>query len=217
MKKLSFFSPTFAAVFLFISPAIAANKVVVIPLKANQTAGTNGQVQYNDDGKNAGAEVYYNKATGRVGIGTSSPATKLEVKGEILTTDVNGAPRLWGEGRPGVSINSNSWVDSTMTGVQVASGNTYVTWEGVAAGCPINTWVCTLAERGTGTVATPDENYTSCDGMTSVAAGIGIGRVTDASLHATSPAFAKNVFENGFWENSHKCNYYYAWCCRDKP
>ncbi len=217
MKKLSFFSLAVAGAFLFASLANATNPVVVIPLKTNQIAGTDGQIQYNDDGKSAGAEVYYDKATGRVGVGTSSPTAPLEVKGEILTTDANGAARLWGEGRPGVTIFNDTWTDSTMIGIQVASSNTYVTWGGVAAGCPANTWVCTFAERGTGTVATPDLNFTSCDGITSMSDGRGRGRVADASLHAVGPAYAKNVYENGEYEFSHKCNYYYAWCCRDKP
>ena len=45
-------------------------------------AGTNGQFVYNNNGSAAGAEVYYEKSTGNVGIGTTSPAALLDVSGE---------------------------------------------------------------------------------------------------------------------------------------
>jgi hypothetical protein len=52
---------TLATVMLFCMSAMAADKVVVIPM-GSSAKGTTGQVQYNDGGKTAGAEVYYDKA-----------------------------------------------------------------------------------------------------------------------------------------------------------
>ncbi|HBI15902.1 MAG TPA: hypothetical protein DDY20_10385 [Desulfobulbaceae bacterium] len=72
---------------LYASTLQAADKVVVIPMGSGAKGtvepvaqGTNGQVQYNDEGKMAGAEVYYDKATG-----------KLELPGEIRTTVATGS------------------------------------------------------------------------------------------------------------------------------
>ncbi len=59
--------------------AISQDKVVVIPMGSDKAAGINGQIQYNDGGKDAGAEVYYEKATGAIGIGTSSPSEKIHI------------------------------------------------------------------------------------------------------------------------------------------
>ncbi len=64
------------------SYALAADKVAVIPLLSSKAAGTDGQVQYNDSGKAAGAEVYYNKNSSKVGIGTTFLDTKLVIYGD---------------------------------------------------------------------------------------------------------------------------------------
>lgn len=46
--------------------------------------GSDKQVQFNDGGTLAGAaQLYWNKATNRLGIGTASPATTLQVEGAI--------------------------------------------------------------------------------------------------------------------------------------
>ena len=78
MKKI------FLMTMLFIvgigATAVAQNKAVVIPLISNRAAGIDGQFQYNDGGKNAGAEVYYDKATGNFGIGTTTPNGPLTIK-----------------------------------------------------------------------------------------------------------------------------------------
>jgi hypothetical protein len=44
-------------------------------------AGSDKQFVYNDNGSAAGAGVYYDKSTGKVGIGVSSPPAKLSIQG----------------------------------------------------------------------------------------------------------------------------------------
>lgn len=72
-------SLTLVIVLLFAASAIAADKVVVVPLGSSKVAGNNGQVQYNDDGMIAGAEVYYDKTNIRVGIGTDTPVSIFQI------------------------------------------------------------------------------------------------------------------------------------------
>jgi hypothetical protein len=45
--------------------------------------GTNTQIQFNDNGTFGGANIYYDKITGNVGIGTTSPSEKFDVVGNI--------------------------------------------------------------------------------------------------------------------------------------
>ena len=66
----------------FASFALAADKVVVVPLSGSKAAGVDGQLQYNDSGKEAGAEVYYDKESSHLGIGTTFTDTKLVVQGD---------------------------------------------------------------------------------------------------------------------------------------
>ncbi len=123
-----------SSILLMSSLATAAPpKVVVVPLGGSKVAGTNGQVQYNDDGKIAGAEVYYDTSTGL-----------LEVKGEIRSSDTEGDNRLWGEGRPGVSV--PIWTEETIKGYHQGRSNQATGWDNTAAGCPRETWVCTLQD-----------------------------------------------------------------------
>jgi len=81
MGKVSITS--FLLIIFFASFTLAADKVVVVPLSsAPKPAGENGQVQYNDNGTTGGAELYYAKDSGRVGIGTANINTKLVVHGD---------------------------------------------------------------------------------------------------------------------------------------
>lgn len=73
----------------FSTSAVSQNNVVVVPLNSSRAAGIDGQIQYNDGGKSAGAEVYYAKDSGNVGIGTLLPEKKLQVTGGQIRIDSN--------------------------------------------------------------------------------------------------------------------------------
>jgi len=114
-------------------PSMAQNKVVVIPM-GSSAKGTNGQVQYNDGGKTAGAEVYYDKATG-----------KLVLPGELRTVDGAGNSRLWGKAMPGSLLthtDPNGYC-TTSAGVKYALSARLESWGNTDKVCPQGTWVCT--------------------------------------------------------------------------
>jgi hypothetical protein len=120
--------------------ATAADKVVVIPM-GSSAKGTDGQVQYNDNGTTAGAEVYYDKATG-----------KLELSGELRTVDGAGSNRLWGKGRPGnglVTHTDPNGYCTTSAGIKHALSSRMDNWGNADNVCPAGTWVCSQADLPT--------------------------------------------------------------------
>ena len=72
---------------LFAQSVIAQDKVVVVPLSSNRAGGSDSQVQYNDNGRIAGANIYYEKSTGGLGIGMASPTGLLHIYDQL--------PGLW--------------------------------------------------------------------------------------------------------------------------
>lgn len=92
MKKITFISCMLAGC-LALSPALAQDKVVVVPLgKSTRVAGTDKQVQYNDNGTQAGANVYYNKTTGNVGIGEAADTSAGD---DLSIVDMDGHAVLY--------------------------------------------------------------------------------------------------------------------------
>lgn len=104
---------------------------------------------------------------GNVGIGTTNPQAKLEIRGELRTTSAAGVARHWGRGRPGSARYGTSGVESglcTNGGVNFGLSYSTTNWNTAETVCPLGTWVCTLAERGTAACNTtrPD---TTVDGV----------------------------------------------------
>ena len=104
---------------------LAQNKVVVVPLDTSgpQVAGSNGQIQYNNNGNIGGAQVYYDKSTGNVGIGDANPSEALDVNGSVSAVDYYGdGSNLTGvvtsESDPTVASSVKDGVDwSELTGI----------------------------------------------------------------------------------------------------
>ena len=96
-------------------------------------AGTNGQLVYNDSGTAAGAEAYYDKATGNVGIGTSNPQGKFEVvTGNTVTVALDQYQTTTGNWQPS---DSDNWQSFT-AGVSGKLTRVDVRWHAPCAGIP---------------------------------------------------------------------------------
>jgi hypothetical protein len=158
-------------------------------------------------------------SSGNVGIGTTAPGAKLQVVGEVRTTDSSGNGRLWGQGRPGATRYGTSGVNSGLcTNGSITFGLSYiaVSWEGAAAACPVGTWVCTAAERGSGScdTARPDSTV---DGVNAAGATLNqnannhIAWVADVGSATTT---ATAIGENGTtYDTTFPSNNYAVWCC----
>jgi len=83
LKYLICFFLLFSVPFFSIA-AFAQNKVVVIPLSGANVAGTNGQIQYNDNGKLAGSQIIYDKFDNSLTLPRTSivvrPGLKIEAE-----------------------------------------------------------------------------------------------------------------------------------------
>ncbi len=77
---------------LFLSTLCQAKKVLVIPLQDNNSRDK--QLLYNNKGIVGGADVFYDKTSGFVGIGVENPADALEVDGTVNASSftIDGEP-----------------------------------------------------------------------------------------------------------------------------
>ncbi|MBK9323446.1 MAG: hypothetical protein IPM97_10995 [Bdellovibrionaceae bacterium] len=127
--------------------------------------------------------------TGGHRIGTTTPTSPLEVRGEIKSTDSAGNNRLWGQGRPGTIRYGTTGIGTglcTNSGISFGLSSVMVDWSGAQAACPSGTWVCTAAERGSAVCNTARPDGTSdslnTDGSSNNdAANNHLGWVADAS------------------------------------
>lgn len=160
------------------------------------------------------------KKEGNIGIGTTAPGAKLEVRGEVRTTSSSGAPRLWGQGRPnttryGIAGQGLCHNGSIAYGLSRHSTD----WAGAEAACPVGTWVCTLADRGNNPCDTerPDSNGgnpVDCNG--SIGSWTGseqYGWVADAD--PTWYYAGKIVYEGGVDTGPLNCKTLPVWCCSE--
>ncbi len=214
MRKVFFFC--LAGALLVAVSAMAQNKVVVIPM-GSSGKGTDGQVQYNDEGKTAGAEVYYDKATG-----------KLQLPGELRTVDGAGNNRLWGKGRPQNGLLNHTDPDgycTTSAGIKHALSSRIDTWGNADDLCPQGTWVCSNDDLPTSgsceIVPINTFSYATCGGAAAPSATQTMlnGWVSDSSLAsfseeegiATAPLRRSNGW--GSLSIGVTCSMFRAWCC----
>ncbi len=147
-----------------------------LALDAAPAAGVSDSMAFTDGqlfsvSSGAGAARLTVDKSGAVGIGTVTPLARLQVVGEVRTTDGADGPRLWGQGRPSAVRYGVVGVEAGLCvggGVFFGLSSVMLSWGGAAAACPAGTWVCTSAERGSGVcdTARPDdtEDHDACDG-----------------------------------------------------
>ncbi len=91
------------------------------------TAGSDGQVIYNNGGAAGGAEVYYDDSTGYVGIGTALPVYELEVDGTVdagaFIGDGSGITNVPVDGSADVSVSGDWNFNSGMLGIPAGAGD----------------------------------------------------------------------------------------------
>jgi hypothetical protein len=171
---------------------------------------------------NSGDKVAIDGETGNIGIGTTTPAARLEVRGEVRTTSDSGATRLWGHGRPGcVRYGTTGIEDGLCSNGQIEFGlsGMRATWDGAAAACPAGTWVCTFVERGT----SPCDTRLVANGSSYT--GIGCngdyltwedhrGWVADKGGDSPVSLWGQSVGESGYREIFERpCRHIPVWCC----
>jgi hypothetical protein len=83
-------------------------------------AGTDKQIIYNDNGNAAGAAVYFDKATGNLGIGVF-PSRKLDVYGNIRASNDSGGDSITGVSTSGTGVFG---ISTSGTGVNGLATNT---------------------------------------------------------------------------------------------
>lgn len=102
---------------------IAAEKVVVIPLNSKSASGNDKEIQYNDGGKIAGAsKLFYDKASGFIGMNTSSPAADIEILQSTGTSAGSGgvAYKTSGNSDTWKTLNTGSYFSFALNGTRVA-------------------------------------------------------------------------------------------------
>lgn len=121
--------------------------------------------------------------------------------------------KLWGEGRVGASAT----LTDTVNGINISRSTGLASWDGVAAACPANTWVCTAAELQGLDTSTETTNVTIIDCVNATSSAPftwtqddlteGFGR----TVHVAYDFIAgSNIVD----ENSQrKCAYLPVWCC----
>ncbi|MDW7773186.1 MAG: hypothetical protein SCH71_09890 [Desulfobulbaceae bacterium] len=143
MKKIIFIVGVL--LLAFCSNLIAQDKVVVIPMNSGgKVGGTDKQLQYNNNGVLAGAEVYYDNTNGRLGVGTVSPSAQLEISGEnsrvIYSTSaygdnpVDSAPMFIGRKARGSSLIPAAVMQGDMLTYVGAKGYDGFNWDFLSTG-----------------------------------------------------------------------------------
>lgn len=127
---------------------------------------------------------------------------------------------MWGKARPGATRYGTTGVESGLcTNGGISYGLSYAisSWPAAAEACPSNTWVCTEAERGTGTCDTsrPDsaEDATSWNGVLhNFTASLHRGFVSDVG---STPITGKTLVEDGSSASWNTANHLPVWCCSE--
>ncbi len=91
-------------------------------------AGSNKQIVYNNNGSAAGANVYYDNTTSRIGIGTSSPQAPLHVKGAGTNLGDGNRHVAYFENTDSNSTNGGDGIAIRLATVETNENNNFITF-----------------------------------------------------------------------------------------
>lgn len=151
-------------------------------------------------------------------------ATKNYVDGNPSNAGNKSATKVWGEAREGVTVvNDAGECTNIVNGetIKISRSNQLTSWDGSAAACPRNWWVCKASERGAGSCASGSQTRTvvSC--------------VFDVDGKNFASVIAQTVWLNdggpsgSYYEGTHMnasggltghepvCSLLPVWCCKD--
>ncbi len=70
------------------APSLNAEEIGMIPLRStSKSVGLDGQMTFNDGGKAAGSDIFYNKDLSRLGIGVIEPTVRLSINGSVEASE----------------------------------------------------------------------------------------------------------------------------------
>lgn len=146
--------------------------------------------------------------------GVSATHVVIDVMGYFAPP---GAGHLWGRGRPGTKFWGPGDFLCANGSVVFGLSDSMVPWAGAADACPEGSWVCTVAERGTGACDTsrPDTNCdeAGCDGTCfDLSAGGVEGWLAD---HYNLRLGRVSNETGGIATIQFSCNSLAVWCCTE--
>ena len=149
-------------------------------------------------------------------IRLSPESALVEVVGEARTVDSENRPRLWGKGRPGAERHGR-FIGGLCSNWDIVFGLSKhaVDWGSVEHACPLETWVCSAAERG---IFLPCNTIRSDGNRDAIACdGSDVNWPSDEHWGWISGGADEEtgmmINENGLFDTAKTCLFAPVWCC----
>lgn len=151
-----------------------------------------------------------NRVTGVAAPSVSSDAVNKNYVDS--QTGGSNSSKVWGEGRKNVSV-ENTAGECVVSGVKVSRSSHAVEWSGNAAACPAGWWVCSVANRGSGSCGSGVKDWLNCSGVTNGGGPTGSGIAWTADADAVNRASGITVGLAGATQSQQVCEVRRVWCC----
>jgi hypothetical protein len=194
----------------------AGTRIAQVDVVTDSTFSDRGHMRFYTNPGAGVAERMRIDNSGNVGIGTAAPSSKLEVRGEIRSTDPAGYNRLWGEGRKYITLDTSWNVCPGNEGTEFAISNELATWFASPSACPANTWICSYDEVRFVTVqGVPAYTYIDCNGE--IYGNLGRHFWTASPAADPMDGLTKKIDQEELFVAVKKCNMRKVMCCRETP
>lgn len=154
-----------------------------------------------------------------------APATSMDAINKAYadaqtSNMVSSTIKLWGEGRPGVSVlNAAGECTNTISDItlKVSRSSNTASWDGARAACPTNWWVCSASERGSQTCGATTKQVIVCnpvpvdEELYEITANW--GWVSDTATTNDRKAKAARIVSGANTVEQYACNRAPVWCC----